>query len=267
MSESVCVCGLGVVGSAVFETFQDRKVNVLGYDKYKNGGIGNPGDMLDCDIVFLCLPTPYVSELKEYDKTSLHDVCSFLSTSNYDGVVVLKSTVEPGVSAGVADKYGLTVVHNPEFLTAKTAKQDFENQTHVVIGGVSKDAPEVLLVSEFYKRHWPEAEQSLCVREESEMMKLGVNCFYATKIQFFNELYALSQKVGAEYPRVMEMMLKNGWIAPHHTAVPGTDGQMSYGGMCFPKDTNALCQAMKKQGSPCKVLEAVIEERNEMRDD
>ena len=31
-----------------------------------------------------------------------------------------------------------------------------------------------------------------------------------------------------------------------HTNVPGTDGKLSYGGACFPKDTNALNNFMIK---------------------
>ena len=66
---------------------------------------------------------------------------------------------------------------------------------------------------------------------------------------------------------VKNMMLKNKWINHMHTTVPGPDGKLSYGGYCFPKDTNALLQFMKKMNSPHKVLEAIIDERNEMRTD
>ena len=31
-----------------------------------------------------------------------------------------------------------------------------------------------------------------------------------------------------------------------HTNIPGPDGQISYGGLCFPKDTNALLKYMIK---------------------
>ena len=62
-------------------------------------------------------------------------------------------------------------------------------------------------------------------------------------------------------------MLKNNWINPMHTDVPGIDGQLSYGGYCFPKDTNALLNHMKRAGTNHKVLEATIVERNIMRAD
>jgi len=42
---------------------------------------------------------------------------------------------------------------------------------------------------------------------------------------------------------------------------------LAYGGHCFPKDTNALNELMKKQGTPNAVLEAAILERNKTRDD
>ncbi len=47
-----------------------------------------------------------------------------------------------------------------------------------------------------------------------------------------------------------------------HTTVPGPDGSVSYGGLCFPKDTNALLKYMQKQQTPSKVLESTIDERN-----
>jgi UDPglucose 6-dehydrogenase len=60
-------------------------------------------------------------------------------------------------------------------------------------------------------------------------------------------------------------MIKNGWINNQHTDVPGSDGELSYGGYCFPKDTNALLQYMKRNNVPSDVLDATINERNKMR--
>ena len=96
-------------------------------------------------------------------------------------------------------------------------------------------------------------------------MKIFLNSFYAVKIQFFNELYLLCDKTKTNYNNILDLMLKNNWINPMHTKVPGNDGQLSYGGNCFPKDTNALLNFMKFNNSPHQVLEATIDERNKMR--
>ena len=98
-------------------------------------------------------------------------------------------------------------------------------------------------------------------------MKSFVNCFYAIKVQFFTELYLLCQKNGCDYDKVKDMMLKNNWINPMHTTIPGPDGKISYGGLCFPKDTNALNKYMQREKTPNQLLEAVIKERDEMRND
>jgi hypothetical protein len=83
----------------------------------------------------------------------------------------------------------------------------------------------------------------------------------------FNEIYLLCENMDVCYNKVKDLMLKNGWINPMHTMVPGTDGQLSYGGFCFPKDTNALKELMKRQGTLHGVLDSAIQERNLLRDD
>ena len=98
-------------------------------------------------------------------------------------------------------------------------------------------------------------------------MKIFCNSFYALKVQFFTELYCLTQKNKSDYLKIKTMMLKNNWINPMHTTIPGPDGQISYGGLCFPKDTNALQKYMEEKEVPNKVLSGCIEERNEMRYD
>ena len=98
-------------------------------------------------------------------------------------------------------------------------------------------------------------------------MKISANSFYSIKIQFFTEIYLLCQKLNCSYETVKNTMLNNGWINPMHTNVPGPDGNISYGGMCFPKDISALQKYMEKIDTPNEILKATINERNIMRID
>lgn len=261
------VIGVGVVGNAVFQGFQIKgHTNIYGYDKYKN--IGCFGDMLECDIVFLCLPTFYSDEMKEYDKTEIHKCCKLLEENNYKGIVVIKSTVEPGTTQNLSNEYNLKIMHNPEFLSAVSNIVDFVEQKHIVLGkSQSTSESDVKKLHNIYKRYFPQATISECMSDESESMKIYVNSYYSVKVQFFNELYLLAEKTNIRYDVIRDLMLKNGWINPMHTNVPGPDGKLSYGGMCFPKDTNALHQHMLKNDTPGAVLKATIDERNSMRDD
>lgn len=263
----VGIIGLGFVGGAMLKSFKLKGYVVVGHDKYKESGSFE--DCLNTDIIFLCLPTQFDTSINQYDKSIIYDVCKMLVLHNYQGIVVNKSTVEPLTNLQICEMYpSLKLVHNPEFLTAVTAFEDFHHQKHIVLGKTENVTEEDIdkLVS-FYKPLYPDAEISICNSTESESMKIFVNCFYSVKVQFFNELYLLCQKNNCDYNKVKDLMLKNGWINPMHTQVPGPDGKLSYGGYCFPKDTNALLQHMKNKETPNKVLEACIQERNEMRED
>ena len=269
------IIGLGCVGKPMMESFINKIIElkkeddyeIIGYDKYKNGGIGSFDLILMCDILFTVLPTPYNDELKSYDNSATTETLKLLSEYNYCGVIVIKSTVEPLFCEKMIGMFSnLSIVHNPEFLTAKTAYDDFHHQKHIVLGKTESCKTHLYdSVVKLYKCLYPDAEISECSSTESECMKIFCNSFYAVKIQFFNELYLLTDKIGTDYDNIKNLMIKNGWINKMHTNVPGTDGKLSYGGMCFPKDTNALYSFMKQCNVPMKVLESCINERNEMR--
>ena len=266
--EKISVIGLGFVGGSMLKSFQLKGCNVVGYDKFKED-TNTFEECLDTDVAFLALPTVFDEETCEYDKSCIREVCTKLEENNYKGIVVIKSTVEPTTTIGLVEEFEtLKFVHNPEFLTAATAFEDFHNQTHIVLGSTPLVTDEDMKkLGDFYMKLYPDAELSLCNSTESESMKIFVNCFYSVKVQFFNELYLLCGETGCDYNLVKDLMLKNKWINPMHTDVPGPDGKLSYGGYCFPKDTNALLNHMKRNDVPCEVLQATVNERNIMRDD
>lgn len=266
----ISVIGLGFVGGAMYRSFKEKGANVFGYDKYKKDIDCGPLDKcLKTKIIFLCLPTLFDSSRNSYNKDAIKEVCTYLNDNNFSGAVVLKSTVEPQTVNLLCDEFtNLEFMHNPEFLTARTAYHDFHNQTHIVLGRSKKCSNENFNNTyTFYAKYYPRALISISSSDESECMKIFVNTFYSTKIQIFNEFYLLCKKMGVDYNRVKELMLKNNWFTPHHTHVPGPDGKMSYGGACFPKDTSALLEHMKVMGTPHMVLDSVVKERNTMRDD
>jgi nucleotide sugar dehydrogenase len=264
---TIGIIGLGFVGGALLKSFQEKKICCTVYDKYKE--IGTLENCLSTEILFLCLPTLFDFEKKMYDKMAILETCEYLMENNYAGIVVIKSTVEPMTTEKFSNLFPkLEFVHNPEFLTARTAYQDFHNQRHVVIGfptNVSREKNQKII--EFYSKHYPSAEISVCTSTESESMKIFCNSFYAVKIQFFTELYELCQKMDCSFDNVKTLMLKNQWIHPMHTKIPGPDGSISYGGYCFPKDTTALLSFMEELDTHSAVLAATVEERNEMRQD
>ena len=265
----VAIIGMGFVGSAIYDSFKLKGIESSVFDKYKNGGIGKFKDCLDSDLIFLALPTLFNIERELYDKDAIYETCDLLSNNKYSGIVIIKSTIEPKSIIRLEERYPLLkFIHNPEFLTSRTAFDDFHNQRHIILGrGNCIDDTDFNRVCNFYRVLYPDAELSCCSATESESVKIFLNCFYSVKVQFFTELYLLCQKNGTDYNKIRDIMLKNNWINRMHTTIPGPDGNISYGGLCFPKDTNALYHYMMKNEVPCKVLEACIKERDTMRSD
>lgn len=263
------IIGIGFVGGAMLKSFLEKgyklNENLFIYDKYKNGGTGSINDILITDIVFIALPTLYIKQQQNYDLSAIEETLEQLKEYNYNGLVVIKSTIEPTTTDNLADKYNLAIVHNPEFLTARRAYEDFHNQKHIVLGKskLCSDSKYETLYN-FYKMNY-DADISRCTSNESESMKLFLNNFYAVKVQFFTEMYLLCQKLGMDFNNIRDLMLKNGWINPMHTTVPGPDGKISYGGLCFPKDTTALLHFMENLDVPCDVIKAIVNERSDMR--
>ncbi len=262
---SVGIIGLGFVGGAMKKSFEIKNIDVIGYDKYIDEYCENFTEISKKDIFFLCLPTKFKNNVG-YNKDAIYENLDLLESAGFSGIAVIKSTVEPGFTRSLKEKYSYEVMHNPEFLTARTAFEDFHNQKHVVLGENLSGRGGISLYS-FYTKHYPGASVTICKSEESEAMKLFCNNFYAMKIMIFNHFHEACSKLDINFENVKQAMFKNKWINPMHTDVPGPDGKFAYGGACFTKDTNALLELSYRKDIQCKVLEACILQRNMIRSD
>ena len=81
------------------------------------------------------------------------------------------------------------------------------------------------------------------------MIKYFTNSFLATKVSFANEMYDLCLKLNLDYDKVVEYSVLDKRIANSHLNVPGPDGDLGFGGHCFPKDLSALIKLSDDIGS------------------
>ena len=234
--------GFGVVGSAVYEAFKaDNDCRI--YDP--NKGYINFKRIKDTEIVFVSVPVPTLID-GSIDLNILEQILTKLNKARYEGVVVIKSTVLPGTCNALKHLYKLRIVHNPEFLTERNAKQDFAKQKCVLLSGDSND---VKVVVELY-RDFNNLATILSYPQYrvTETAKYVHNCFLAVKVSFFNEIYEFCQASDIEYRDVLMAALSQHMIGINHTQVPGPDGLKGYGGTCFPKDTHAWANHSVRQG-------------------
>ena len=97
----VGIVGTGMVGGAMLRYLQKKDgLEIFTYDKGKNEG--SPEEVNKAEIVFVCVPTPYLKDGGGFDLSYVEETLAWL---NGEKVVVIKSTVLPGTTEMLQKKY------------------------------------------------------------------------------------------------------------------------------------------------------------------
>jgi len=244
MNYKIGIVGNGFVGNAIYQNIKD-KFDTRVYDKVDSRRLDEMNEILDCDYIFVCLPTP----MKENAECDLSIIKEFFYSIPQDSqsIFIVKSTVPIGTTLGISqDRKDLKIVHSPEFLTAKNSVIDFINPDRNIIGGPKDISRKVgYLYDLIFNRKVPTI---FTTSNESETIKYFANSFLATKVIFFNLAYELSQKMAMDYETISEGVCSDNRIGYSHSKVPGPDEEFGFGGACFPKDLNALIYTLEEKG-------------------
>ena len=134
--QKVGIIGNGFVGNSIAFGFSPTH-EIRIHDKDPKRNINTLEEVLECDYVFVAVPTP----MNEDGSISLNIVEKALqeisdNNKNRKNIIILKSTMVPGTTNNFAKQFPkLNIVFNPEFLTERTAKLDFLTQARIVLGG------------------------------------------------------------------------------------------------------------------------------------
>lgn len=257
----VGIVGLGFVGKAVASGFSkckqywaDPKLGM----SLENLVLGKP------DIVFICVPTPTVwnSDPAISSSNGMADASIVLETLRNlkklglpdDVPMVLKSTITPDDAGSLSREYE-SFVYNPEFLTEANAAYDFEHADFIALGGKREVCK---LVKDVYAYG---SNVNLCpvicmTAAEASYLKYGLNCYFATKVLFMNQLRDLMSQTGDNYEVVKQTMKLDSRMGKSHMDVPGADGKSGYGGACFGKDVPAFIKYALGSGIDQTVIKA-----------
>jgi UDPglucose 6-dehydrogenase len=251
----VGIIGCGVIGGALRKACIAKDIDVVAYDPNKLG-MQDRSLIGSTDLVFLCLPTPTVNGTQLL--VALDSTLKWLQEEKYQGPVVIRSTVLPGTTKSLQGEYPeLKLAHCPEFLTAATPFEDLIKQPVVLVGACKPDvARDVMAFWQLFDKKIP---VQVGLTNETEMAKYIHNCFLATKVSFFNDIYELCQSLGIKYKNAVGGAIAVGQIGKGHTNVPGPDGEGGYGGMCFPKDMNALAELCEQSEIHAETIRGAIE--------
>ena len=269
--KKIGIIGNGFVGSSVSFGFSPQTgcdgVDIKIYDKDKSKSTHTIGEVVnDSDVIFLSVPTPSNTD-GSINLDIVYDVFNNIEKCREEGsepVLLLRSTVTPGTTRKLQIGFhNLRIVFNPEFLTERSAKLDFINQSRFVLGG---NVVDTTIVAELYKwrfgQHIPVIKTDY---ETAELIKYMNNTFFATKVSFMNEMKLVSDEVGANWEHCVEGFSLDGRVGHSHLNVPGPDGKMGYGGSCFPKDIQAMINFMDSIDVSSNVLKGSWKTNLEVR--
>ena len=256
---SIGIIGKGFVGSAVafgFSAATGWSTEIRIYDKDQSKSLNSLEDTVNnSDFIFVSVPTPAKSN-GDIDLSILNNAIGEIASvnENKDNIVLVRSTVSPGTTREIQAQFPeLRIVFNPEFLTERSAKLDFINQSRVILGG---DSINTSKVRDLYKKRFgeflPVVETTF---ETAELIKYMNNLFFATKVSFLNEMFIISDKVGANWEDAINGFILDSRIGHSHLQIPGPDGKFGFGGSCFPKDIQAMINFAKEIDVETSVLE------------
>ena len=238
-----------MVGGAMLRYLQKKEgLEIFTYDKGKNEG--SPDEVNKAEIVFVCVPTPYLKDGTGFGLSYVEETLSWL---NGEKVVVIKSTVLPGATEVLQKKYPQhKLLMNPEFLTEETADQDMNYPDRQIVGYTEKshdvagDLMQLLPLAPF---------ERIIPATEAELVKYFGNTWFSVKVSFANQMYDLCQALGADYDRMVEAAAADKRIGRTHLNV-WHKGYRGYGGKCLPKDTKAIIQLADMKGVNLKLHKA-----------
>ena len=218
----VGIVGAGAIGSVLIRWLREH--NPACDLKISDPAKGFFDSMAHVDCVFVSIHIP-----TESDGTQNLDNLEGVLAALPRVPVFIRTTILPGTSERLSRDEDREVYFLPEFLTERTAYDDFCRQSMIFTG-----RPDLL------RRIFIGKEYIEMSSREAELTKYAHNVFGALKVTFFNGIERIASELGCDYRKIQEGVLQSGYVNLPHTAVPGPDGQYGYGGKCFPKDINAF---------------------------
>ncbi len=249
------IVGCGVVGGAVRDGMERLGHDIKVHDIVLNTKLE---DLLDREIIFVCVPTPQ-NKNGSCDISIVEEVVLDLAMDKYNGIVAIKSTVEPGTTDSLIDDCRnlaeMNIAFVPEFLREKSAFYDFtEGHDTCIIG--AKSHTTYSFIKEAHG-HYPQKFVKLSPTE-AELTKYFSNTFNALRIIFANGFYDLCQKLDADYTKIKNAVVSRPTMTDLY--LDCNENFRGFAGVCLPKDTAAIAHLAKIINVKAKIFETIVED-------
>lgn len=228
--------------------FNDRPHDTRKYD------YGTDKDKVNkCDVAFICVPTPNL-ETGRLDISIVEEVVAWCNCS----LIVIRSTVNPGDTAYLSNKYRKIIVVQPEYLgeTPSHPLLNPKERPFLIIGGTDQGRRKLI---EIYQSVY---NANITIRQvtptEAEVIKLSENRAIAFKVAQCQELYDACKASHVDYYTVRDAVYGddprfNLWFT---FVYPDNRGMNS---KCIPKDVYAWAAWAESNGYKPDITRALLE--------
>ena len=260
----VCIVGLGYVGMPLARAFSqyfevvgydvnEKKVKELKANEENMEFTSDPSLIKEADFIIIAVPTP-VTKSKEPNLSFVMSAAETVGKNlKKDCVVVLESTVYPGVTeevvkpilekeSGMRCGEDFKIAYSPERINPGDEKYSLDKITKI-IAGMDEETTEI--VAELYKKVIPSIFEARDIKT-AEAAKVIENVQRDLNIALMNELSLIFDKMGLDTKAVLEAA---GTKWNFHKYKPGL-----VGGHCIPVDPYYLVYKAKALGYHPQVI-------------